>query len=79
MSACGYYSCCKGKPTCNHPAKGEYKTKCFRRGGGGSWHPCELCKQSCGGIYPSQLTRLDLAGYEVEIVDKGGHVIVGGL
>lgn len=30
MSSCGYYSCNKGKPKCNHPTYGEMYSSCLR-------------------------------------------------
>ena len=75
MSSCGYYSCYKRKPKCSHPTKGEYNTNRLQEGGGGSWHPCEMCKRGCGGIYPSQVAKADISDCEIDIVDKDGNVI----
>lgn len=73
MSKCGYYSCFKGKPTCKHPTYGETKTQCMRAArGGGGWHPCDLCKITCHGIYPSDVPRSEWNG-DVAVVDKDGH------
>ena len=79
MSNCGYYSCFKRVPKCNHPEKGEYKSKRLREGACSRWHPCEMCKRECGGIYPSQLTKANLSNCEIDIVDKDGSVIKGGV
>lgn len=68
MSKCGYYSCFKGKPACKHPEKGELMTKSGIVG-----RYCDLCKRSCGGVYPSELPRVKFT--DIEVVDKDGNVI----
>lgn len=74
MSRCKYYSCFHRKPKCNNPEKpsffdGDYwSTYC---------NPCELCKERCGGIYPSEVPHADQTGWVQEIVDsKTGEKII---
>ena len=75
MSKCGYYSCYKGTPSCNHPEKGKYlKPKDFSSSWG-SIHQCDRCKRQCGGIYPSELPRVDFRNEEYDVVDKAGKVV----
>lgn len=74
MSKCGYYSCFKGKPTCNHPTYREQYTDSYGfRGGAYSW--CEFCKKRCGGIYPSQVPHADQSEWKQDVVDKNGNVL----
>ena len=75
MSSCGYYKVHKGKMRCEHPEKGEDYTKALQRTGRG-WHPCDLCRLRCGGIYPSQLPKANQAGWQTDILDTDGTVIL---
>lgn len=72
MNHCGYYSCFKGEPECKHPTKGSIKTRMLRN----HYYPCDTCKNSCGGIYPSQLPKEDFRNCEIDILDSDGKVIV---
>ena len=75
MSQCGYYSCSKGIISCKHPDENYRPTsKCFATGG--KWNPCEACKRRCGGIYPSQLPKADQIGWQQNVIDKYGNVII---
>ncbi len=73
MSKCGYYSCFKGKPTCKHPTYGETKTNCMRVAGASrGWHPCDICRITCHGIYPSDVPMSTYDGV-ITVVDKDGN------
>lgn len=74
MSSCGYYTCHKGKVWCKHPTLGEYKTKLLEEGGS-IYHPCDRCRKVCGGIYPSQLPKMDISNSKIDILDVNGNVI----
>ena len=72
MSNCGYYSITKGVPKCDNPNK-SYSARDFATGG--RWHPCEMCKRTCGGVYPSQLPKANQEGWVYAIVDKAGNIL----
>ena len=72
MSNCGYYMCHKGKPSCNHPLYGEENTKWLH---GAKHNRCDLCREECGGIYPSNLPKVDITESKIDILDKNGKII----
>lgn len=72
MSSCGYYSCNKGKPKCNHPTYGEMYSSCLR---GALYNRCDSCRRECGGIYPSNIPKEDISNCKIDIIDKNGKVI----
>lgn len=74
MSRCGYYKIHKGIITCTHPENGEWKTTCFNRGTHG-YNECESCRRLCGGIYPSEIPKVNKNEYEYDIIDSEGKVI----
>lgn len=62
MNKCGYYSCYKGMPRCNHKQMNIDPRE------------CDYCKRENGGIYPSQLPTVKLEDIgDVEIIDKRGN------
>lgn len=72
MSACGYYSCFKGKPTCSHPTYGVQYTQGYKR----ELHiRCNRCRIECNGIYPSNIPKANQEGWIQEIVDSKGNVL----
>lgn len=66
--SCGYYSCFKRKPTCNHPTKGHSYTKCLRSGSS----MCKLCLVSNNYLYPSELPTEKIDSVDIDVLDTNG-------
>ena len=73
MSSCGYYSCNKGKPKCNHPTYGEMYSSCLH---GALYNRCDSCRRECGGIYPSNIPKEDISNCKIDIIDKNGKYFI---
>lgn len=73
MSNCGYFNIFKGKLSCKHPNYGEMNTKSYAKNLG---EGCKYCKKRCGGIYPSQIPKVDQTGWKYEVVDVNGKVLM---
>jgi hypothetical protein len=69
MNGCGYYSCKNGIRKCSNPAKNITNLQKLDA------QYCERCKGYSGGIYPSQLPRVDFTGTEYDVIDKNGKVL----
>lgn len=69
MNRCGYYSCKNGKRKCNNPSKQFTDLKKM------GIDYCEWCKRLSGGIYPSQLPRIDFTDAEYDVIDRDGKIV----
>jgi hypothetical protein len=69
MNTCGYYSCKNGIRKCGNPAKSNTDLRKL------GTDYCDWCKRYSGGIYPSQLQRVDFTELPYEVIDKSGKVL----
>ncbi len=72
MSKCAYFSCFKGRPVCKHPTYGKEYSAYLH---GAINNMCDWCKKQCGGIYPSQVPKVDQSNWTYDIIDKDGSLI----